>query len=354
MNEKKEMKAIGFFEGLPIEHEASFLDEWKKIPIPEPKDILVKVKAISVNPVDTKLRQVAKKQEQLQVLGFDAVGEIIAIGKEVKKFTIGDRVYYAGTTKRAGSNQEFQLVNEGIAALAPSNLSDEKVAALPLTSLTAYELLFEKFGLMPKENANKGKTILVINGTGGVGSILNQLAHWAGMTVYATSSPANFDWLKKMGVDYPLDYHQDLKQSLEKLGVKNVDYVAVLFNILPYYEIIAELISPFGHVGTIVGLEEELDISRLKNKSVSFDWEYVFAKTDFEYQIKTQGEALALISQLIEHDKIESTLGKAYTTGINAANLKKATIAIEAGHMRGKVVVSGPFNGDVKSDNSGN
>ncbi|EOH94565.1 zinc-binding alcohol dehydrogenase [Enterococcus haemoperoxidus ATCC BAA-382] len=345
MNENKQMKAVGFFEGLPIKNEASFMDEYKTIPLPGPQDILVKVKAVSINPVDTKLRQAAKKQTQLTVLGFDGVGEVVSVGENVSKFTTGDRVFYAGTTKRAGSNQEFQLVNEGIAALAPKNLSDEEAAALPLTSLTAYELLFDKFGLIPKENANQGKTILVINGAGGVGSILNQLAHWAGLTVYATASPANFDWLKKLGVDYPIDYHQDLKQSLEKLGIHTVDYAAVLFNILPYFNDISELIAPFGHIGTIVGLDGNLDISQLKNRSVSFDWEYMFAKTDFNDQIETQGAALSLIAQLAEAGKIVATVGKAYTDGINAANLKKATEDVESGHMRGKVIVSGLFNG---------
>lgn len=348
MLENNQMSVVGFFEGLPIEEECSFIDAQNTIPVPDQHDILVKVEAVSINPVDTKLRQTAKRTEEMQVLGFDGVGKVMAIGKNVKKFSIGDRVFYAGTTKRAGSNQEFQLVDERIAAFAPKNLTNEEAATLPLTSLTAYELLFEKFALIPKENANQGKTILVINGAGGVGSILNQLAHWSGMTVYATASPKNFDWLKENGVDYPLDYHQDLKKNLEKLGVKNVDYIAVLFNIKPYFEVIAELINPFGHVGTIVGFDEPLKISTLKNKSVSFDWEYMFAKTDLDYHIETQGEALAHITELVETWKIKATIGKVYKSGINAKNLKKATADVETGHMIGKVIVSGSFNGSPR------
>lgn len=348
MHTDHQMKAVGFFEGLPLANEASFLDENKPIPSPNPHDILVKIKAVSVNPVDLKLREGVKKQNQLSVLGFDAVGEVVSIGTEVKKFTIGDRVFYAGTTKRAGANQEYQLVDEAIAALAPKNLSDEAAAALPLTSLTAYELLFDKFGLKAQENANQGKTLLVINGAGGVGSMLTQLAHWVGLTVYATASPNNFDWLKRNGVDHLLDYHQDLKQSLEELGTQTVDYIAVLFNIVPYFDAVAELIKPFGHIGTIVGLDKALDISRLKNKSVSFVWEYMFAKTDFNYQMETQGAALALIAQLAEEGKITTTVSKVYKSGINAANIKQAATDVEAGHMRGKVVVSGPFNGIIK------
>lgn len=345
MYENDQMKVVGFYEGLPIKQEASFIDEYMRIPTPEPKDILVKVKAVSINPVDIKLRQTTKKQKKLNILGFDGVGEVVAIGEEVKKFTIGDRVFYAGTTKRAGSNQEYQLVNEGIASLAPNNLTDEAAASLPLTALTAYELLFEKFGLIPTEQANQSKSILVINGAGGVGSILNQLAHWAGVTVYATASPENFDWLKSNGVDQPIDYHQDLKQSLTKLGIDSIDYAAILFNSAPYFERVAELIKPFGYIGTIVGLDEPIDINVLKNKSVSFDWEYMFAKTDHDYQIETQGEILSLIAKLAQAGKINPTVGKTYTNGINATNLKKATADVETGHMRGKVIVSGLFNG---------
>lgn len=263
----------------------------------------------------------------------------------MQKFSVGDRVFYAGTTTRAGSNQEYQLVDERIAALAPKNLSDGEAAALPLTSLTAYELLFEKFGLIPEENANRGKKILVINGAGGVGSIFNQLAHWAGLEVYATASPKNFEWLKKTGVDYSIDYHQDLSKSFRELGIDQVEYVAVLFDITRYFDQIKHLVRPFGHVGTIVGIKEPLDIGVWKNQSISFDWEYMFAKTDYNYEVETQGEALAHIAALANEGIIRSTLSKVYSDGINAKNLKQATKDVETGHMLGKVVVSGPFNG---------
>ena len=345
MSEKKFMHAVGFFEGLPIDEAQSFIDEKEMVPNPGPRDVLVKVKAVSVNPVDTKLRQDTIKRNALRVLGFDAVGEVVGIGKEVEKFKVGDRVFYAGTTTRAGSNQEYQAVDERIVALAPKNLSDEEAAALPLTSLTAYELLFEKFGLIPEENANKGKKILVINGAGGVGSILNQLAHWAGLEIYATASPKNFEWLEKLGVDHPIDYHDDLKASLRELGVHEVEYIAVLFNITRYLDQIKHMVKPFGHVGTIVGIHEPIDISDWKNLSVSFDWEYMFAKTDHDYQIETQGQALEVIANLADEGKLVTTLSKVYSDGINAASLKQATKDVETGHMLGKVVISGPFNG---------
>lgn len=346
MSETKYMKAIGFFEGLPIDDPKSFLDEKEVIPTASPKDLLIKVKAVSINPVDTKLRQTARRSNALKVIGYDATGEVVAVGNEVENFKVGDRVFYAGTTTRAGSNQEFQLVDERIVALAPESLSDEEAAALPLTSLTAYELLFEKFGLIPEENANKGKRILVINGAGGVGSVLNQLAHWAGLEVFATASPKNFDWLKKSGVDHPLDYHQDLKAALREAGVHQFEYVAVLFDITRYFDQLKTIVKPFGHVGTIVGIKEPLDVAVWKNLSVSLDWEYMFAKTDHDYMIETQGQALKKIAQLADEKKLRTTLNKVYSDGINAENLKKATKDVESGHMLGKVVISGPFNGE--------
>ncbi|EUJ28518.1 NADPH:quinone reductase related Zn-dependent oxidoreductase [Listeria floridensis FSL S10-1187] len=344
MTEEKLMQAVGFYEGLPIDDPESFIDLEKEIPVPGEHDILVKVKAVSVNPVDTKLRQGTEKSSAFRVLGFDATGEVVATGERVSKFKVGDRVFYAGTTTRDGSNQEYQVVDERIAAHAPAKLSDEEAAALPLTSLTAYELLFDKFGLIPEKNANKGKRILVINGAGGVGSVLNQLANWAGLEIFATSSPKTFDWLQKVGVDHPIDYHDDLAASLEKAGAKQVHYIAVLFDITRYFDQIQNLIEPFGHVGTIVGIREPLDLSAWKNLSVSFDWEYMFAKTDHDYQIETQGNALALIAKLADDGVLDTTLSKVYTEGIRADTLKQATRDVETGHMLGKVVISGPFN----------
>lgn len=343
MSETKKMHAIGFFEGLPIEEENSFIDTMVEVPEVVGRDLLVKIKAVSVNPVDTKLRQDTPKRNALRVLGFDAVGEVVAIGEEVTDFQIGDRVFYAGTTTRHGSNQEFQLVDERIVALAPETLSDEEAAALPLTSLTAYELLFEKFGVIPEEGKNQGKSILVINGAGGVGSILNQLAKWAGLEIYATANPNNFDWLKKIGVDHPVDYHGDLKANLREIGAHQFDYVAVLFDVTRYFDQIETLVKPFGHVGTIVGIHEPLDIGVWKNQAASFDWEYMFAKTDHDYLIETQGQALKTIAHLADQKKIIPTLSKVYDSGINAATLKQATKDVETGHMLGKVVVSGSF-----------
>lgn len=337
----EEMKAIGFYAGHPIEHADSFIEQKLPIPVPTGHDLLVKISGISVNPVDTKLRSTAKKEESFKILGYDAVGTVVAIGSEVQDFQIGDRVFYAGTTKRAGSNQEFQLVTEEIVALAPKNWTDAEAVSIPLTGLTAFELLFEKFGLLPQAQANEGD-ILIINGAGGVGSILSQLASWAGLTVYSTSSPAKFSWLRQMGSAHELDHHVPLQDSLRDLPRQSFDYIAVLYDVTQYFEQLTALIKPFGHIGTIVGIQESLPLGALKNLSVSFDWEYMFAKTDHDYRIASQGAILQQLAQLAEANKLKPTVTKTYQ-GITVEHLKQATRDVEAGHMQGKVVLVGDF-----------
>ncbi|MGG5358686.1 MULTISPECIES: zinc-binding alcohol dehydrogenase family protein [unclassified Enterococcus] len=339
---EKQMKRVGFYEGLPIKDENSFLDETGSIPVPKGKDLLVAVHAVSVNPVDTKFRQIAPKSEKFTVLGFDAVGEVVAVGEEVENFKVGDRVYYAGSSKRDGSNQEFQLVDERIAAMAPKTCTNEEAAAFPLVSLTAYELLFEKFQLVPEEGANAGQSILVINSGGGVGTMMTQLANWSGLTVYGTASPKNFSWLSEHGVHHPLDYHHDLAEQLENLGGK-VDYIAVLHDLTTYAPQITKLIKPLGHVGAIVGTNEPIAIGEWKNLSISFHWEYMFAKTDYDRNVETQGQILTKIAELADAGKLHSPISKADTSGINAQSLKKATAAVETGHEQGKIVISGGF-----------
>ncbi|MFV0557879.1 MAG: alcohol dehydrogenase catalytic domain-containing protein, partial [Enterococcus sp.] len=246
---EKLMSVIGLYEGFSLDNPQVFIEQKQPLPTAKGHDLLVQVRAVSVNPVDVKLRRSTQAQQKLKILGFDGVGEVVAVGQKATKFQLGDTVFYAGSTQRSGSNQEYQLVDERIVALAPKMLSLEQAAALPLTGLTAYELLFEKFGLRAQEKANAGN-ILVINGSGGVGSILTQLAQWAGLSVYATASPHNFAWLQKMGVKTPIDYHQPLKESLP--ADLRFDYIAVLHDIAPYFEQLTPLIKPFGHLGTIV------------------------------------------------------------------------------------------------------
>jgi NADPH:quinone reductase len=209
--------------------------------------------------------------------------------------------------------------------------------------LTAWELLFEKMGFIPEYNANKGQQLLIINGAGGVGSMLSQLAHWSGLTVLATSSPKNHPWLRDHHVDVPLDYHEDLIAQIHQAGIQTVDGIALLYHPEPYLAAASQLIRAFGHIGCIVGPQAGLDLAVVKDKAASFDYEYMFAKTDFAYHIASQGAILSKLLTLYQDGQIKASVTKEFT-GINVANLKAATQLVEEGHMVGKVVLTGPFS----------
>lgn len=319
--------------------EEAIVTDTQEVPELGEHDLLVEVLATALNPIDLKLRQ-KLTDGQSKILGFDAVGKVVAIGSEVSPDMIDQLVYYMGTTQRAGSFQRYQLVDERLAAKAPRSLSAAESAALPLTSLTAWELFFERFGLNPEEAANTGKTILIINGAGGVGSIASQLASWSGLKVYATSSPENFDWLQRNGAVHCLDYHQPLKDQLPD-GLK-FDFIACFYDITFYIDQLAELIKPLGHIGTIVNTKEALDLNPLKNLSVSFDWEYAFAKTDF-YDDETQGNILGRIAELIDAGELQTTLARNFSDGISKENLLAGLKLVDEGHF-GKIVLSGGFH----------
>ncbi|PQF25516.1 zinc-binding alcohol dehydrogenase family protein [Enterococcus mundtii] len=333
------MKRFGFTRETPY---PQLIEEDTVTPEPEEHDLLIEVVALSINPVDIKRREIVK-EETFTVLGYDSVGYVRKMGSAVTDFHLNDRVYYAGTTQRGGSQQEYQLVDARIVAKAPENLSDEAAAAIPLTALTAYELLFEKFQLVPEEKANEGKELLVINGGGGVGSIMTQLAKWAGMTVYATASPQNFGWLEKNGVDLSLDYHHSLHDQLKQVGINGIDYVAVLYDIEPYLSEIKKIIQPLGHIGMIVNTKEKIDLNEFKNNSISFHWEYVFTKTDHDKEIETQGAILKTLTQLFEENKLHSHVTTVYSDGINQTSLEHAMKAVSEGKQQGKMVLSGGF-----------
>ncbi|TLQ51734.1 zinc-binding alcohol dehydrogenase family protein [Lacticaseibacillus casei] len=337
--------AIGFTEGLPITEPNSFQSFTLPVPTPEPNEVIVQVAGVSVNPVDTKRRQTAPRQKTPQILGYDAVGTITQIGSAVTAFHVGDRVIYAGTTRKPGSDQQFQAVDADLIALAPKQAPTADLAALPLVGLTAWELLFEKMGFIPEYNANKGQHLLIINGAGGVGSMLSQLARWSGLNVLATSSPKNHDWLRTHGVATPLDYHKDLVSQVRQAGVQTVDGVALLYHPEPYLATASQLIRAFGHIGCIVGPQSGLDLAVVKDKAASFDYEYMFAKTDFDYCVATQGAILSKLLTLYQDGQIKASVTKEFT-GINVANLKAATQLVEEGHMVGKVVLTGTFSAE--------
>lgn len=332
------MKAIG------VDAKQALVDLTLAQPVATGNQLVVAVKAVSVNPVDLKLREGVTVETAPKILGYDAVGTVTAVGPDVTKFKVGDRVYYAGSTQVAGANAEYQLVDERLASLAPRTLTDAQAAAMPLTTLTAYELLFEKLQFVGKANQNQKRTLLIINGGGGVGTIMAQLAHWAGITVLATSSPKNADWLRQNQVDVPLDYHKDLYAQVREAGYDSVDAIAILWAPEAYFDVAAKLVKPFGHIGSIVGSPADLPLYLIKNKAASFDWEYMFAKSDADYNVASQGRILQLAARLFDQGVLTTTLTETMTTGINAASLSEAHDRVGAGHMTGKLVVTGPFN----------
>lgn len=329
---------IGSYSGVSSDDPRAFKSLVLEIPSVLEDDLLVEIEAISVNPIDNKLR-LAGAENHTQILGFDACGKVVATGEKVVGFEPGDRVFYAGTTKRSGSNQKFQAVSAKIAAKVPDKFASGQLAALPLTSLTAWELLFEKFGLVPEKNGNLNKNILLINASGGVGSIASQLAAWAGLTVYGTSSRKNIEWLHRNGVSQAIDHRQSL---VEQVTVK-FDYIAVFYDSIYYIEQMADLIKPFGKIGTIVNTKEPLNLNALKNLSVSFFWEYMFTKTDVQQNVESQGQILQTISKLLQEGSIHSTLTHEFSDGITIDNLRSAIQLVERG-TAGKIVVSGGFH----------
>ncbi|PHN02350.1 zinc-binding alcohol dehydrogenase family protein [Flavilitoribacter nigricans] len=335
------MKAIGFRQSLPIEAAESFFEFDLEKPSPEGYDLLVKISAIAVNPVDYKIRQNAAKDTVLdspKVIGWDAVGTVEAVGDKTSKFKVGDQVYYAGDLTRSGCNAEFQLVDERIVGRKPNNLSDAEAAAIPLTALTAWESLFDRIKIGPK--ADRGKTVLILAGAGGVGSIGIQIAKQvAGLTVIATASrPESQAWCKQFGADFVVNHHH-LKAELEKIGHPQVDYILDFVNINAYWETAVELIKPQGHIVSITGSSDPLNLSLLKTKSVSFSWEFMYTRSMYNTpDIEKQHEILNTVADLLEDGTFKTTLSTTLS-GFSVENLKKAHQMQESGKTIGKTVI---------------
>ena len=334
------MKAVGFKKSLPIEEENSFIEFETEKPKPGPRDILVKIKAISVNPVDYKVRQSAAKDSELdepKIIGWDASGVVEEIGEKVSLFKKGDKVFYSGDVTRPGCYSEFQLVDERIAALKPENVDWQHAAALPLTALTAWESIFDRIGI--KENSGEGKNILIIGGAGGVGSIAIQLLKkLTKLKVIATASrEVTRNWCEKMGADDIVNHH-DLLNNMKNYD--HVDYILNFADTSGNWEAMAELIAPQGAICCIVNNTEPVDLSILKNKSVSFHWELMFTRSQFETKdMKAQHKILERIKKLVEEHKIQSTMNKSFQ-GLTAETLKKVHKLQESGKSVGKNVIS--------------
>lgn len=330
------MKAIGLYKYLPIENEEALLDVEVEKPKASGYDVLVNVKAVSVNPVDTKIRSPKDKiEEQPKILGWDAAGIVEAVGEQVTDFCLGDEVYYAGDVTRSGSNAEYQLVDSRIVGKKPSNLTFAEAAAMPLTSITAWEGLFERLAILPESCGR----ILIIGGAGGVGSIAIQLAKkLTTLEVIATASrPESVAWVKELGADSVIDHRQDL---VEQLSENSIDYVLCFNDTQGHWQAMTKLIAPQGKICSIVESETPLDMEPLKSKSASFVWEFMFTRSMYQTpDIAKQGALLNEVAGLLEKGVIKST-AQQFLTPINADSLKRAHAIIEQGKTIGKVVIS--------------
>ncbi|WP_434036071.1 zinc-binding alcohol dehydrogenase family protein [Formosa sp. 4Alg 33] len=336
------MKAIGFKQSLPITEADSFIAFDTDKPTPEGYELLVKIEAISVNPVDFKVRQNAAKDTILgtpKIIGWDASGTVEAVGDKVSKFKVGDQVYYAGDITKAGCNAEYQVIDERIIGKKPESLTHAQAAAMPLTTLTAYESLFDRI----KVNAetDKGKSVLILAGAGGVGSIAIQLAKkLTNLTVIATASRENsIQWCKDLGADFVVNHHH-LKTELEKIGHPEVHYILDFVDLEGYWELATDIVKPQGHIVSITGSSKPLDLNLLKNKSVSFSYEYMYTRSLYTTEdMERQHDILNKIAELLDTGTLKSTLTTTLK-GFTVANLKEAHRLQESGKSIGKTVIT--------------
>ena len=335
------MKAIGLYRYLPISDPESLVDVEADKPNPIGRDLLVQVRAISVNPVDTKVRAPKDQVEDTpKILGWDAAGVVEQVGPECSLFKPGDEVYYAGSITRPGSNSEFQLVDERIVGHKPASLDFAQAAALPLTTLTAWEGLYDRLQVSHTSEHNRGKSILIVGGAGGVGSIATQLAHLAGLTVISTASrPETIQWTREHGSRYTINHHQPWSDQLKTLGFPTVDYIFCLNSTDRHWENMVETIVPQGKICSIVETHGPLDLSALQSKSATFVWEFMFTRSMYQTpDMIEQHHILDQVAKLIENGQVKTTMTQKLTP-INAANLREAHAKVEQGSMIGKIVL---------------
>jgi len=337
------MKAIGLTRYLPISDPQSLVDIEIARPEATGHDLLVKVEAIAVNPVDTKVRAPKDKIEEApRVLGWDAAGTVVAVGPDVTLFEVGDPVFYAGSITRPGANSEYHLVDERIAGHKPASLDYPQAAALPLTAITAWEAMFDRLGISPKGD-DAGKSVLIIGGAGGVGSIGIQLAKvLAGLTVIATASrPESDAWCRRLGADHTIDHRGDIPGQLRALGFEHVDFILCFNDMDRHFNAMAEAIAPQGKICSIVENASPVAIGALKTKSATFVWEFMFTRAMFQTSdMIAQHRLLNEVARLIDAGRLQTTIGDNLGT-INATNLRRAHALLEGGQTIGKLVLSG-------------
>lgn len=336
------MKAIGYHRPGPIAAADSLVDLELPAPDLRPQDLLVRVAAVSVNPVDVKLRSAAVPPEgTARVLGFDAAGVVEAVGPAVTRFKPGDAVFYAGAIDRPGTDAELHAVDERIVGRKPESLSFAEAAALPLTALTAWELLFDRLGV-PYGRKTSDDAILIVNGAGGVGSILTQIARrLTGLTVIATASrPETADWVRRMGAHHVIDHRQPLDQGLKAIGIPQVRYVAGLTATGEHQAAILEALAPQGALA-LIDDPKSFDIVPFKRKSLSVHWELMFTRSLFGTpDMAEQHRILSEVSALVDSGVLRTTMVEDYGP-ITAANLRRAHTTVESGRSIGKIVLSG-------------
>ena len=338
------MKAVGYRESLPISDAMSLIDIELPDPCPAGRDLLVQVKAVSVNPVDTKIRiGAAPPAGEIKILGWDASGVVLEVGSDATLFKPGDEVWYAGSIVRPGTNSELHLVDERIVGRKPKSLGHAQAAAMPLTSITAWELLFDRLGVLPGKGFSD-HSLLIMGAAGGVGSILVQLARQlTNMTVIGTASrKETTEWVRLLGAHHVIDHSQPLAKELRKTGLSSVTHVASLTQTDKHYAEIVEALSPQGKLALIDDPDPALiDITQLKRKSISLHWELMFTRSLFGTpDLLAQHKLLSEVAELVDAGLIRTTFSE-HLGKINASNLKRAHALIESGTTKGKIVLEG-------------
>ena len=335
------MKAVALTHYLPIADPNSLLDVDLPKPVATGRDLLVAVKAVSVNPVDTKVRAPKDTVEETpRVIGYDASGIVEAVGPDVKLFKVGDEVYYAGDITRPGTNQEFHLVDERIVGFKPKTVGFSEAAALPLTTITAYEAFFDRLRI-DRDGCDKDQSVLIIGAGGGVGSIAIQLAKAAGLEVIATASrPETSNWVRELGADHVINHREDMVAQVRELGFEHVDHIAIL-NDMGHWEAAVELIRPEGGIVTIDDTDLPMPMGGMKMKSASLHWEFMFARAMHKTpDMIGQHNLLSYVADEVDAGRIRTTLDTVLSP-INAETMRKAHALIETGTAKGKVVVEG-------------
>jgi zinc-binding alcohol dehydrogenase family protein len=335
------MRAVGYKRSLPIDQIEALIDLEIDKPAPQKRVLLVQVKAVSVNPVDTKVRKRADPPGgEAKILGFDATGVVAAVGPDVTLFKAGDEVWYAGSIIRPGTNSEFHLVDERIVGHKPKSLDFAAAAALPLTSITAWEMLFDRFAIA--QGGGEGKSLLIVGGAGGVGSIAIQLARMlTRLSVIATASrPETRDWCKKLGAHHVVDHSKPMGEQLKGIGHRFVDYIFGVTESGQHFDTICDVVAPQGKFG-LIDDPKSLDVAKLKGKSASLHWEAMFTRSTFQTaDMDAQHKLLNEVASMVEDGTIRTTLGE-NLGAINAVNLRRAHALLESGRMRGKIVLEG-------------